>query len=133
MIEHVNDTAVAVDFRYEEATILGRTLEAFSSVLVSEIRGDDTPLRLDVVGSMAICYSAMLNLYDAYSCPESVPKGASDEHLVMQKYSIEGLMTVSRRVLDLAQQIEQCGDVMSLDDTSPFVLDCFYQAGVNCE
>lgn len=133
VIEHVNDRRMPAEFRYDEAMTLDRSLRALSSLLPDEAETDERGPSPTLCVGLSICYSAMLTLYDAYSCPDSIPEGAPEAHLVVQKFSIEGLAVVSDKVLSLAQSARSYIDIWEPDKLSPFTLDCFYQAAANCK
>jgi len=133
VIRHLNDKNLPMDYRFEEALQLERTVRALANLLPeeSESEEDDSALKPTLCTSMAICYSALLILYDLYSCTEQAPPNASEAHLQMQKTSIEGLGDISATVMLLARRVRDFIVKNGLGRVSPLVIDCFYQAAAN--
>ncbi|KAK0917039.1 hypothetical protein LTR02_000369 [Friedmanniomyces endolithicus] len=137
VVRHINDTGLPPEFRFEEALQLNRTYRALAAALPDEAETDDPAAHPPALcTSMAICYSALLTLYDTYSCTERANPKGPEAQLVMQKEAIAGLSDISAAALHLARQIrgfvETEGQGASgLGRLSPLVIDCFYQAAAN--
>ncbi|EME46578.1 hypothetical protein DOTSEDRAFT_70550 [Dothistroma septosporum NZE10] len=131
VVRHLNDKNLPTDYRYTEALQLHRTLQALSSVLPGEAAEDDPSQRPTLCTSMAICYSALLMLYDAYSCTEKIVESGPEEQLVMQKVSIDGLSEVSTQVVHLARRVRDFIEKAGPERVSPLVIDSLYQAAAN--
>jgi hypothetical protein len=80
---------------------------------------------------MAICYSALLTLYDSYSCTERAISSGPEAQLVMQSEAIEGLREYSAAVMNLAGRVRGHIDRGGLQRLSPLVIDSLYQAAAN--
>ncbi|KAK4541915.1 hypothetical protein LTR36_007279 [Oleoguttula mirabilis] len=131
VIRHLNDTNLPLDYKFEEALQLNRTIRALAGLLPKEAEEDDPTLRPTLCTSMAICYSALLILHDHYSCTErSVPNGP-EAQLVLQKECIDGLAEISATAMNLARRIRGFIDRAGLGRVSPFTIDCIYQAAAN--
>ena len=85
VIRHIDDRSIPVDYRFEEALQVHRTLRALAALLPEETQDDDPFIRPTLCESMGICYSALLTLYDAYSCTDRSIPDSPDSHLLMQK------------------------------------------------
>lgn len=132
VLEHRNDLRMSSEFRYQEAIALERSLSALSSVF-PERSSDVHNEKHNTTAAVAICYSGLLTLYDLYSCPDKIPDGAPEEHLLLQQASVDGLLRVSGRVAALADKISNQIRQKGVEYTNPFVLDALYQAAANCE
>lgn len=134
IVRHLNDKKLPLDFRFDEALQLHRTVRSLASLLPDEAGSDDPTLpKPTLCTSMAICYSALLTLYDGYSCTERAVDNAPETQLVMQKDAIAGLGEISATVMMLAQRVARFIETAGLAKISPLVVDCFYQAAANCE
>lgn len=132
VVRHVNEKNLPADYRFTEALQLHRTLQALSSVLPDEAAEDDPTHKPTLCTSMAVCYSALLTLYDAYSCTEKRLENGPEEQLVMQKEAIDGLSAVSAEVVHLARRVRGFIEKAGLGRVSPLVIDSLYQAAANC-
>ena len=136
ILDHIDDTKLPLEYRFSDALQLHRTMRALVDAISKEVLGvnvDDPSLRPSLCVSMAIACSGLLTLYDLYSCTESQNVMLSEEHLTMQKESINGLSEISDRVVQLSpilRDIVQSGWASLL---SPMVVDCVYQAAANCK
>lgn len=131
VIRHLNDKNLPLDYKFDEALQLNRTIRALAGLLPNEAEEDDPNVRPTLCTSMAICYSALLILFDNYSCTErSVPNGPETQ-LVLQKECIEGLAEISGTALNLARRIRSFIDRAGLARLSPLTIDCIYQAAAN--
>jgi len=131
VIRHLNDTTLPPEYRFEEALQLHRTLRALALILASEAEDDDPALRPTLCTSMAIAYSALLTLYDAYSCTERALPNAPETQLQMQKESIEGIAYICESVLHLARRMRGFVDHAGLNRVSPLTIDALYQAAAS--
>lgn len=131
VIRHLNDTHLPIDYKFDEALQLNRTIRALASLLPNEAEDDDPTVRPTLCTSMAICYSALLTLYDAYSCTERTIPNGPESQLVIQKESIDGIADISATVMHLARRIRSFIDRAGLSRLSPLTIDCLYQAAAN--
>lgn len=133
VIRHLNDKSLPPDYQFDEALQLHRVVRALSSVLPGEAESDDPSLRPTLCTSMGVCYSALLILYDAYSCTERHHGDTSlDTQLVMQKESIDGLAETCKQVVQMSRRIRSVIEQDGLDRVSPMIIDSIYQAAANC-
>jgi hypothetical protein len=147
-LRHIDDRQIPLDYRFSEALQLKRTLLALADVLPDEANfcspGDaekiedmDERLKAAPCTSIGITYSALLTLYDTYSCTEraaaSELQDAGETQLQMQKECIDGLADVSERAFTFARKIKRVIQAKGVDVLSPMVVDCIYQAAANCK
>ncbi|KAI6807940.1 hypothetical protein KC332_g13203 [Hortaea werneckii] len=129
---HIDDKTTPLDYRFEEALQLHRTLKALAALLPTEAEGEDPTAGPTLCSSLAICYSALLTLYDAYGCSERLVPDAPESQLVMQKESIQGIAEVCESVLLLSRKIRQRIELgESLGRLSPLTIECIYEAGAS--
>lgn len=126
MISHRNDGSLDSQFQFSEAVQLHRTISALSSLLPNEF--EMAPERLST--AVALCFSALLNLYDPYSCTESIGGAGSVEANEMQGIAINGLKATAEDVLKFAQHLKR-SMTYDLAATSPLVADSLYSAAAN--
>ncbi|TKA79555.1 hypothetical protein B0A55_02741 [Friedmanniomyces simplex] len=141
VVRHLNDTTLPPEYKFAEALQLNRTFRALAAVLPDEVEADDPAHKPTLCTSMAISYSALLTLYDAYSCTERAIPNGPEAQLVMQQEAIAGLSDLSAAVLHLARRIRDSIDTEAeeggggggggLSRLSPLIIDCFYQAAAN--
>ncbi|KAF7192722.1 hypothetical protein HII31_05948 [Pseudocercospora fuligena] len=133
IIRHINDKHLPLDYKFNEALQLHRTMRALAGLLPAEAEEDDPAQRPTLCTSMAICYSALLTLYDQYSCSEGKRhiENAPETQLVMQKESIDGLGEVAALVVTLARRVRSFIERAGLGRLSPFVIDSLYQSAAN--
>ena len=131
VLRHIDDN-LPLEYRFEEALQVQRTMRALADVLPNEASEDDPTHRPSLCTSMAVCYSGLLTLYDSYSCSERAMENAGENQLVMQKESINGLSEFSGRVVQLARKIRSVVDDGGIGRLNPMVIDCIYQAAANC-
>ena len=112
---------------------VGGTGEDIQAGVRDEAEEDDPTLRPTLCSSMAICYSALLTLYDAYSCTERMPDNVPETQLFMQQESIDGLSEISAQVMILARRVRSFVEQAGSGRLSPFTIDSLYQAAANCE
>lgn len=137
-MRHVNDADANDEFRYKEAEQLHRTLLALSNIITSESKEllektNDSMADLPLFTSTALCYSALLSLYELYCCAETAgPQQISNPlFLEMQKLSMEGLKEVSYKVYRFSQRAKAVAELGGMLRMSPMVCDCLYGAGAN--
>ncbi|KAF2858075.1 hypothetical protein K470DRAFT_222009 [Piedraia hortae CBS 480.64] len=92
-----------------EAIQLSENLQTLASVIEDE------------VDSLAICYNALLSLYETYSRREKSP---SNKQVPLQNESTEGLSNISIAVLTLSRRIRMA----NIQLITPFVIPCLYNA-----
>ncbi|KAK3116945.1 hypothetical protein LTR53_002168 [Teratosphaeriaceae sp. CCFEE 6253] len=131
VVQHLDDKSLTPDYKFNEALRLNRTFRALAAVLPEEAEADDSAQHPTLCTSMAICYSALLTLYDSYSCTERAIPNGPEEQLLMQKESVSGLQELSATVMHLAGRVRGHIDSEGLDRLSPLTIDCFYQAAAN--
>ncbi|KAK5134599.1 hypothetical protein LTR08_006255 [Meristemomyces frigidus] len=131
VLRHLTDKTIPADYRFDEALQLNRTIRALAGILPDEAEDDDPAVRPTLCTSMAICYSGLLTLYDAYSCTTNNVSLGPEAQLVMQKEAIEGLAEISATVMIFARRIRAFIDRAGLPKLSPFTIDCIYQAAAN--
>ena len=132
VVRHLDDRQLPMDFRIDEALQLHRTARALADVLAEEAERDDPTKQPTLCSSIAICYSALLTLYDGYSCTERSIQDAPESRLVLQKACIEGLDAVSAQAFHFARRVRTFVDRASLGQLSPLVIDSLYQCAANC-
>ncbi|USW53994.1 hypothetical protein Slin15195_G073130 [Septoria linicola] len=131
ILRHVNDKAMPAEYRSEEALQLHRTMRALATALPDEAGGDDIPHGPSLCSAMAICYSGLLTLYDAYSCTDRGKNETTETQLQMQKESIDGLREVTAQALQLARRVLAFVEQSGIGKLSPLVIDSLYQAAAN--
>lgn len=139
VLRQIRDRDTDADILYQEAIQLNRTLLALSSVISDESKAvveatGDVTAQLPLFTAAGICFSALLSLYDGYSCAEET----REEHrgnpslLEIQKQSITGLKEVSGQVVQLARRVKAIAELGGMFKTSPFIIDSLYQAAAIC-
>jgi hypothetical protein len=92
---------------------------------------------LSLSSPLALSFSALCTLCDAYSCPDpnncaSGKSTASTEAVAMQVQALDGLKTVSRSIVDFAEQVNAAtSSPQDLDRVSPIIMDALYSAASN--
>lgn len=80
---------------------------------------------------MAICFSALCTLCDAYACHRPNHSNNAEE-ATMQLQAIEGLKSVSASAKEFAEQIiTQTSHSLDIDRICPFIMDALYAAAAN--
>ena len=133
VIRHVDDSSLPLDFRYQDALQLSRTMKALADVIPEEHDENDPDMKAPLCTSVAICYSSLLTLYDTYSCTENAILGTGEDRLIVQQESIEGLREYSGRVLQLARRVKTIINQHGSSGLSPMIIDSIYQGAANCE
>jgi len=130
VVRHIDDSSLPPEHRFADAMQLQRTLRAFADVLTVEVLEPSTALTSST--SMAITLSALLSLYDAYSCTARLPVTGTEDQLTMQKASIDGLKQMSDRAVQFLRQVRIAASESQLGRMSFMVVDCVYQTAANC-
>lgn len=130
-LRHIDDKTIPWDYRFQEALQISRTLKALADVIPSDHDESDPDMAPPSCTSIAICYSALLTLYDTYSCTESVNDDMSEDHLLMQQDSIAGLKEYSERVLRLARRVKAIIERQGTAALSPMIIESLYQCAAN--
>lgn len=125
-------------YQYQEALQIHRTVQALSHILSKEsdeLCGSSVGIcsQTSLFTAQAFCYSALLNLYDMYSCidittPASIGMPGQVE---LQQTAITGLKELSVVVYNFAKRIKEVVHFEGLLQVSPFVIECLYQAAAN--
>ncbi|KAK5170913.1 uncharacterized protein LTR77_004057 [Saxophila tyrrhenica] len=154
VIAHIDDKHLPLTYRFSEALQLNRTLRALADILQDQCGPDSLDgdvATADLCSSMALIFSGLLTLYDAYSCTEQAStahlaadgtehnnsngngNGATlgEEQLQVQKASIEGLEEISSRALILTRTMRRTIDTRGAGTISPLCVDVVYQAAAN--
>lgn len=131
VLHHINDTDMELNFRFEQANQLNRTVRALANLLPDEAFEDDVLNGPTLCTAMAICYSALLVLYDAYSCSESSIPRKTAGHLEIQESAISGIKEMSAEVLRFCKRLKSFSELNGLAKMSPLIADCLYQAAAN--
>ena len=132
--QHVNEHPVAeeADFHFQEAHRLSRATSALLTMLEEEHRSLDRPSRL--FSSRALCYTALLLLYDVHSCIEEDEiescGGNRGLRLDLQQLALDGMHDIASRVCIFADEVAD--HVRNHDQLaiglSPLVMSCIYSA-----
>lgn len=105
-LRHIDDCSIPMKYRCNEALQLHRTMRAFAEAVESgDTPGSISSQPRSLSPSLAITYSALLTLYDAYSCSLAIRQDGGEARLQMQKVSIDGLKDVTDRVLGFRQHL----------------------------
>jgi hypothetical protein len=135
--QHVNEhpSAEHADLHFQEAYQISRATNALLTMLDEERRRTDKSSRL--LTSRALCYSALLLLYDVHSCVEvdeiEACGGNRGLRVDLQQLSIDGYKTIAPRVCELGRELEQCRGFQGgvTPEICPTTLHCLYStAGV---
>lgn len=130
-IRHIDDKTMPRDYRFQEGLQISRTLKALADAIPNDHDESDPDRTPHSCTSMAICYSGLLTLYDAYSCTENAPDNGGEGYLQMQQESIIGLKEYSDRVLQLARRVKAIIERQGTSHLSPMIVDSIYQGAVN--
>ncbi|KAI5460552.1 hypothetical protein BGZ63DRAFT_509973 [Mariannaea sp. PMI_226] len=138
VLRHVNDRDANDEFRYQEASQLHRTLQALCTTIATESesmfeKSSDTMAKLPLFTANALCYSALLCLYELYCCAEGAdPSQYSHPAFIeMQRLGIAGVKETSYNVYRFSQNIKSVAELGGMLKMSPLVCDCLYQAAAN--
>ncbi|KAK6431123.1 hypothetical protein LTR95_012718 [Oleoguttula sp. CCFEE 5521] len=129
VLKHLGDKSISLDYRFDEALQLSRTLSALEDALRNEASKEDLAQyeQPPLCTALSITYSAMLTLFDAYSCTERAVPGAPETQLKMQQQSIEGMFRVSDLAMQLARKLRDHLTSTDVAVCSPLVVDSLYQ------
>jgi len=130
VVRHIDDSTLLPEHKFADALQLQRTVRAFADVLIVEVFEPFTALASFT--SMAMTLSALLTLYDAYSCTARIPVTGTEDQLTMQKTSIDGLKEMSDRAVHVLRQVRIAASESQLGRMSFMVVDCVYQTAANC-
>lgn len=124
VLTFVNDTVSNITMRLEEAKQLSRALLALCSFLQTEITNDATKICVP----MAICYSALINLYEHASSNGQSGYSPSAEH-ESRDLGISGLHSLVPMTTEYAIHIRTILPY-NIGHSSPFVCNCLYRMAV---
>ncbi|KAI9704054.1 MAG: hypothetical protein M1820_005676 [Bogoriella megaspora] len=131
VLHHINDVEMELDFRFEQANQLNRTVRALATLIPDEACEENIANGPTLCSCMAICYSALLILYETYSCTENKIPRKTAAHLEIQDSAVNGIKEISGEVLKLCRRFRTFIDAYGLARVSPLVADCMYQAAAN--
>lgn len=136
VIGHIDDTQMPVEYRFEQALQLSKTVKALAEAMLTEARErEEQDLVEDRLpcSAIAITFSALLTLYDRYGCTERYIENGPETQLIMQQESIDGLREVTKLALQMARRVRRyIAHEDRLGEISPLALDALYQAAANC-
>ena len=132
VIRHVNDHTIPAAYRFDEALQLHRTLRALADAMLSETTENYSIEGPPLCTALSICYSAILTLYDSYSCTEKSMRDAPETQLTMQQEAISGISEFTELAMQMARRLKAFVDKVGLENVSPLVVDSLYQAAANC-
>ncbi|KAI9764835.1 MAG: hypothetical protein M1840_007981 [Geoglossum simile] len=136
VLRHTNDLPADIPFRLEEARQLDRTIRALYKLLPGEGPEDS----ISISNPLAICFSAIMTLYSPYTCQAP---GQSPSELTYSAETLTSLKSLSSEVARLAHDIltslspnhanrnPSSPTTYNIEQTSPLILDCMYQAAAN--
>ncbi|KAK6439436.1 hypothetical protein LTR95_004361 [Oleoguttula sp. CCFEE 5521] len=129
VLRHLGDKGMSLEHRFDEALQLSRTLNSLEHALRSEaIKEDMTQYEQPpLCTALSITYSAMLTLFDAYSCTDRAVPNAPETQLQMQQESIEGMFRVSDLAMQLARNLRDHLNSTDVSVCSPLAVDSLYQ------
>ncbi|KAK5113949.1 hypothetical protein LTR62_003072 [Meristemomyces frigidus] len=131
ILHHISDTTLPLDYRFEEAIQLNKTTRALALLLPNSTGDDESSQFPAFYSSIAISYSALLTLYDAYSCTSHAIPNGPETQLQMQNLAIEGMREFSNLVRGLAGHVKTLIEREGLEQLPVFVIEAFYQAAAN--
>jgi len=115
--------------RYDLASQLYLDVSILARKITEEAANSQDYLTL--ASPLALTFSALCYLCDQYTCPPS-STSVSSEAAAMQLKALEGLKTVSRSVVDFAEQLNAATPLpQDLDRVSPLIMDALYSAAAN--
>ena len=109
-------------------------LYADASALATKIteEGDAEQEFFSYAGAIALTYSTLCTLCDAYSCPKDACKSTGKDASDMQIQAIEGLKAVSSTIVNFVDHINaNTPHGQDLDRISPIIMDALYSAAAN--
>jgi hypothetical protein len=133
ILSHINFKPTDMRQHYTDGILLHQVLEAFHRGISHELQNSGPSAFNALSTANAICYSALIALYDHHSCAEADnPAGVGlEEQLRIQEISLTSLQThVGPAIHDFAQTISELVDREGLQVTNPFLAPCLYSAAV---
>ena len=118
---------------YTDGILLHQVLEAFHRGISHELQNSDPSGFVALSTANAVCYSALIALYDHHSCAEADnPAGVGlEEQLRIQEISLKSLQShVGPAIHDFARTISELIDRQGPQAASPFLAPCLYSAAV---
>ncbi|KAK4495129.1 hypothetical protein PRZ48_013456 [Zasmidium cellare] len=129
--QHVNEhpSAEDADHHFQEAWQISKATQALSTIIYDESSASDSPDRF--YAGRALCYSALMLLYDVHSCVEvdeiEACGGNRGMRLDLQQLAIDGSKDLAMQVHAFGTELER-----ALEDRkgslNPLVLHCLYSA-----
>ena len=133
--QHVNEhpTSEEADVHFQEAYQISQVTKSLLTMLDAEDLATDQPNKL--FPSRALCFSALLLLYDVHSCVEvdeiEACGGSKGLRLDLQQLAIDGMDIVASQVCSFADELDRYIHSQpsgGLHSVSPLVLNCLYSA-----
>jgi hypothetical protein len=134
VLEHVNEHSDAsdADMHFQEAQRISRAAEALLKLLHDESHANQDS-QYQYFQARALCYSALIVLYDVHSCIEvddiETVGGSRGLRLDLQQLAIDGFKVLITHVSKFAEIVEHVIDAGRIDSISPMILHCLYSAG----
>jgi hypothetical protein len=123
LIRLQNDRVIDAPLRFREAIQLQRTLQALANLLPTDVQTSP-----EVYGTpLALCYSSMMHLCDAFCCTATNRGEHTVEETEMQTIAIACLKSVVGDVAHLGQLLSP-SLAQNPASFSPLVGDCIYSA-----
>lgn len=128
---HHGENILTETARFELASQLYIDVSALARKITEEI--SNVPDYITLTAPLALTFSALSTLCDPYSCPSGYTTNTpSTEAANMQLQAVDGLKTVSRSILDFAEQVNAVTSTpQELDRISPIIMDALYAAAAN--
>ena len=123
LVQNLNDRLTDAPLRFSEAIQLHRTLTAFTALLLPEVQ--QSPVQYAT--PMALCYSALLHLYDPYGCTMSNRGEHTVEETEMQSIAIAGMKRSASEILQFSHLLKMAM-TNNMAAVSPFTADALYSA-----
>lgn len=129
--QHVNEhpSAEDVDLHFEEAFQISAAAQALSMIIHDESAASDSPDRF--WAGRALCYSALMLLYDVHACVEvddvEACGGNRGKRLDLQQLAIDGWRDLAMQVHAFALELEWA-HTSNGGAVNPLVLYCLYSA-----
>ncbi|KAF2170319.1 hypothetical protein M409DRAFT_51378 [Zasmidium cellare ATCC 36951] len=129
--QHVNEhpSAEDADLHFQEAWQISKAAQALSTIINDESSASESPDRF--YAGRALCYSALMLLYDVHSCVEvdevEACGGNRGLRLDLQQLAIDGSKELAYQVHSFAMELEQAHTI-NRGCLSPLVMYCLYSA-----
>lgn len=129
--QHVNEhpSAEDVDLHFQEAFQISAAAQALSTIIHDESAASDSPDRF--WAGRALCYSALMLLYDVHSCVEvdevEACGGNRGKRLDLQQLAIDGSRDLAMQVHSFGLELEQA-HANGRGALNPLVMYCLYSA-----